>query len=104
VDVVYVAGNVAGGSGKATFAGRRAVGDNSKSLFAQLGAPAPGLIDPHGAELHLIPRDHGPAIPGQIPGQIHTFEGGCTPESSFGLGNGPNTCADIQFSVHQAQP
>ncbi len=100
VDVIYVAGNVAGGSGKATFSGRRAAGDNSKSLFAQFSAPAPGLIDPHVAEMHLIPRDHGPAIPGQIPSQIQTFEGGCTPGSSFGLGDGPNTCADIQFSVH----
>lgn len=104
VDVLYVGGNVAGGSGKATFSGRRVAGDNSKSLFAQLGAPAPGLTDPHGAELHLLPRNHGPAIPGQIPSQIQTFEGACTAASSFGLGDGPNTCADIQFSIHQAQP
>lgn len=100
VDVIYVAGNVAGGSGKATFSGRRATGDNSNSLFAQFVAPAPGLTDPHGAEMHLIVRDHGPAIPGQIPSQIHTFEGACTAASSFGLGSGPNVCADIQFSVH----
>ena len=100
VDVVFVAGHVLGGSGKATFSGRRAAGDNSKSLFAQFGAPAPGLTDPHGAELHLIVRDHGPKIPGQVPDQIQTFEGACTAASSFGLGNGPNTCADVQFSVH----
>ena len=101
VDVIYVAGHVVGGSGKATFSGRRATGDNSKSLFAQFGAPAPGLTDPLGAEMHLIVRDHGPAIPGQIPDQIHTFEGACTPASSFGLGDGGYECEDIQFSIHQ---
>jgi hypothetical protein len=100
VDVVYVAGNVVGGQGTSTFSGRRAAGDNSGSLFAALGAPAPGLIDPLAAELHLIVRDHGEAIPGQIPAQIHTFEGACTPDSSFGLGTGPNACLDVQFSVH----
>jgi hypothetical protein len=101
VDVIYVAGNVVGGSGRATFSGRRATADNSKSLFAQFSAPAPGLTDPYGAEMHLIVRDHGPKIPGMVPGEIHTFEGACTPESSFGLGGGPNTCTDVQFSVHE---
>lgn len=100
VDVLYVGGNVVGGSGKATFAGRRNVGDNSNSLFDMLGVASPGLVDPHGSELHLIVRDHGEAIPGQIPAQIHTFEGACTADSSFGLGDGPNVCADVQFSVH----
>ena len=102
VDVVYVAGNVVGSSGQGTFSGRRAAGDNSKSLFAQLGAPDPGLIDPRVAEMHLIVRDHGPAIPGQIPSQLQTFEGACTAGSSFGLGSGANECADVQASVHES--
>ena len=100
VDLLAVSGHVVGGSGKATFSGRRSVGDNSGSLFVQFGAPAPGLIYPYGAELHLVLRDHGPAIPGQIPNQIMSYEGGCTPESSFGLGDGDYMCEDIQFSVH----
>lgn len=101
VDVVYVAGNIAGGDGTSTFAGHRNVGDNSTSLFGMLGVPAPGLIDPHVAEMHLIVRDHGPALPGQIPGQIQTFEGACTGASSFGLGSGDYECEDVQFSIHQ---
>jgi hypothetical protein len=100
VDVVYVAGHVVGGSGQATFSGHRNVGDNSGSLFAQLGAPAPGLVDPHGAEIHFIVRDHGPAVAGMIPAQIHTFQGGCDAASSFGLGNGTYPCEDVQFAVH----
>ncbi len=100
VDLMAVVGNIAGQSGKATFSGRRSVGDNSGSLFVQFGAPAPGLTDVYGAELHLVLRDHGPAIPGQIPHQIMSYEGGCTPGSSFGLGNGSYECEDIQFSVH----
>lgn len=100
VDVIYVAGHVVGGSGKATFSGRRAAGDNSKSVFADLGAPAPGLIDPLTAEMHLVVRTHGPKVPGQVSSQIHTFEGTCTPGSSFGLGDGGNECEDIQFAIH----
>jgi hypothetical protein len=100
VDVLYVAGNIAGGAGTSTFSGRRMAGDNSGSLFAALGAPAPGLVDPIGAEVHLIVRDHGPAVPGLVPAQIQSFEGGCTPASSFGLGTGTYACVDVQFSVH----
>ncbi len=100
VDVIYVAGNVVGSSGTATFSGRRAAGDNSKSLFTQLGADAPGLIDPRVAPMHLVVRDPGPAIPGQHPSQLQTFDAACTPASSFGLGSGANVCADVQFSIH----
>ena len=99
-DVLYVAGNIAGGPGTSTFSGLRAAGDNSVSLFAALGVPAPGLVDPLGAEVHLIVRDHGPKVPGLVPAQIHSFEGGCTPASSFDLGTGTYACMDIQFSIH----
>jgi len=100
VDVVYVAGNVVGDAGTSTFSGRRSAGDNSGSVFAAVGLPAPGLIDPFAAEVHLVVRDHGEAIPGQVPAQINTFEGACTVESSFRLGDGSYPCLDVQFSVH----
>lgn len=48
------------------------------------------------AEIHLVLRTHGPAIPGVIPEMRTTSEAGCTPESSFGFGDGPNECADLQ--------
>lgn len=100
VDVVYLAGRVANRRGRVRLLGRRSVQNKSGSLFAQLGVPSPGLSDPLGAEVHVVVRDHGPLIRGQVRRQLRSFEGGCTPESSFGLGDGPNDCADVQFAVH----
>lgn len=103
VDVVYLAGRVSNRRGRITLHGRRSVRNKSGSLFALLGAPAPGLVDPKGAELHVIVRDHGPPIRGQVRRQLRTFEGGCTPETSFDLGDGSYECADVQFAVHLAR-
>lgn len=108
VDVMYTAGTVIGGSGKATLAGHRAEGDNSGSLFGALGLPSPGLIDARTAEVHFVVRSHGPKIPGMVDDMIHTFNGGCqNPGPPFPdplppeLGApGPNTCMDVQFAVH----
>ncbi len=108
-DVMYAAGNVIGGSGKATFAAHRNADDNSGSIFAPLGVPAPGLVDPRRAEIHLLVHTHGPVVPEFMPDMIQTFNGGCQhpgppfpdplpPE--YGA-MGPNTCATIQFSIHR---
>ena len=102
VDVLFLGNRVVGRSGRATMFGFRRVGDISRSVFDALGAPAPGLVNPKGAEIHLIVRYHGPLIPGQVRAQLQTFEGGCTPESSLGLGDGPFPCFDPQFSIHVA--
>ena len=100
-DVLYTAGHVIGGSGHATFAGHRSVGDANGSLFALFGLPSPGLIDASTAEIHFVMRTHGLAIPALLPDMIHTFNGGCGGlDASFGA-PGPNTCTDIQFAVHQ---
>lgn len=48
-----------------------------------------GLLDSFEAEIHLVVRSHGPAIPGLEEEQITTFNGGCP----------PNECVDVQFSV-----
>jgi hypothetical protein len=42
--------------------------------------------------VHLVVRDHGPAKPGMIVEQIHTFDDFCNP-----------TCTDLQMSVHEAR-
>jgi hypothetical protein len=90
-DFLYAAGHVIGGSGQATFAGHRSVGDTEGSIFSGVG-----LLNPMGAEIQLIVRSHGPAIPGMTDEQISTFNGGCNPgEPNEGL------CEDVQFSVHQ---
>lgn len=70
-----------------------------RQLLSDLGAPDAGFTDAEAAELHLVVRDHGP-VTGN-PDQLTTFEGDCTPESSFGLGSGTFECVDAHFSVHQ---
>ncbi|MDR8392937.1 hypothetical protein NC796_17405 [Aliifodinibius sp. S!AR15-10] len=109
VDVVYSAGRVIGGSGKATFAGHRNKGDNSGSIFpAWLGLPSPGLRDAKKAEIHFIVHSHGLQIPELVSEMLHSFNAGCGPIFDPGLPpvpeelgtHGPNTCRDIQFAVH----
>lgn len=80
--VVYAAGHVIGGSGKATFSDSLAKGDASDALFG------PGLVNPTRADIHLVVRDHGLLTPQQRAEGIHNF-GPCNP------------CADIQFSPHE---
>jgi hypothetical protein len=86
-DVIYGAGHVVGGNGTANFAAHLNEGDTGGSLFPQ---PSPGLIDAETAEIHIVVRSHGPAIPGMIPEQIHTVGGGCL----------INVCEDLQFAIH----
>ena len=84
VDVLYAAGHIAGASGKGNFAGSLSEGDTSGSVFTEIG-----VQDARTAEVHLVLRDHGTAIPGEIPAQIGTFPGGCD----------TNVCSDLMFAI-----
>jgi hypothetical protein len=115
--VMYAAGNVVGGNGKANFGGRLNVGDTSGCLrdgvpvaleegLDELFFPCgDGLDDPMTAEIHLALHDHGPNIPGLTNEMLSTYDGGCAnmghpdeKEEREGL----NTCATIQVSPHMA--
>lgn len=86
--VLYAAGHVIGGSGVGNYGAHLSVGDTSGVL---LGA-GPGLTNPRGAEIHLVVRSHGPAIPRLVAEQISTFGAGCN-NVPPGTGTpGPNTC------------
>ena len=118
-DMVYGAGVVASGSGTATLAGRTIVGDVSRSVQAPTGLLSNGLLDPYGAEIHLVVHDHGPVIPEFMPDMIQSLAGGCTdpgipeqgaasPWNDYALSPmyggefgrlGPNACLSIQFSI-----
>jgi hypothetical protein len=82
--VEHVAGHVVGTTG--TFAGHLAVGDAADAITG------PGLLNPFGAEIHLIVRDHGVASPDIITDQFNN--------------DSPRfcnvACFDIQKSVHLA--
>lgn len=82
--LLYAAGHVVGEAGGATFAARLRVGDDTDAMWG------PGLIDPAGAEIHLVVRDHGEKRPGDTDDAIRSF-GACNPE-----------CNDIQFTMHVA--
>ena len=81
---LYVTGQLVRGDGKATFGGSLAVGDTNGALFG------PGLLEPQKAEVHIVVRTHGQAIPGMVDEQLGSFNGGCP----------PNTCANVQAAQH----
>jgi hypothetical protein len=100
--VMYATGHVIGGSGHGNYGSYRSVGDTSGDVFG-----GPGLLNPLGAEIHMVLRTHGPTIPGLVNEQINTFNGGCQPPEWWDGPTpphwgapGPNECVDLQFAVH----
>ena len=90
VDVLYATGLIAGANGKGKFKASLREGDDSGSINDIFGLPpANGLHHARTAEVHLVVRDHGVGIPGEIPAQIGTYLGGCD----------TNECDDIMFSI-----
>lgn len=77
VDALYAAGHVVGNSGKGNFSGSLKESDTSGSINDLFALPAYGLQDARTAEVHLVLRDHGPKIPGQVNDQINFYPGGC---------------------------
>jgi hypothetical protein len=96
------AAGVANGGGNLNLRGRLGQGDpNPQGAQVLFG---PGLTDTRSTEIHIVVRDHGPASndPTTLDAQLTSFEGNCTPESSFGTGTGDFGCLDPQASVHLA--
>lgn len=85
--VLYAAGQIAGDDGTANFGSFRATSDTTDALFG------PGVLNTRRAEIHLVVRSHGPASPDPaiLAAQVGSFDGGCP----------PNTCEDVQATVHQ---
>ena len=82
-------GHVVGSSGRASFGARLKLGE----VLDGGGVPSFNTFDDVlGSEMHLVVRNHGPAIPGRVNEQFSEFNGGCP----------PNTCANFQASVHPA--
>jgi hypothetical protein len=87
LSVLYAAGNIVDEDGEADFGAYLQEGDTDGAIMGlELG-----LLDAAAADVHLVVRDHGPAKPGMIVEQIHTFDDFCNP-----------TCTDLQMSVHEA--
>jgi hypothetical protein len=84
--LLWGAGNVAEDSGTGGFGAHLRVGNPPGEV--RFG---PGLLDPWGAEIHVVVRSHGAPIPGQVHEQLTAFIGGCD----------VNICANLQFAVHE---
>lgn len=99
----YAAGHVVGASGSHGVGSNLSEGDTTNCTIEALGEGflCAGLIDAQKADVHLDVRTHGPKLTAFMPGQIKSFAVACTPETSLGLGDGPNTCLDMQFAAHE---
>ena len=85
-------GRVIGPDGAAVYGAFRGIGDLSGAR-PNFGT-GNGLVKPTSAEIHLVARTHGPANlmdPTVLEQQLTMFFGGCP----------PNTCTNIQMSIHQ---
>ncbi len=93
--VLYADGKVIRSGRPISFSGRLMVNDTRGALFG------PGLTNPKGADIHFVVHSHGKIIKGLTREMTHTFGGGCN-NAPEGTGTpGPNTCVDLQFSVHE---
>jgi hypothetical protein len=83
--VIFGNGQVAGGSGKATFTARMNTGDG---ITSPVHGPPPfghALYEAgDNNEFHVVIRSHGPKIAGEVGEQIHTWGGGCEPDKQVG--------------------
>ena len=93
VAVLYAAGHVIDEDGTAEFGGYLQVGDSTGALPVGTMVTDTNLEDALSSTVYLVVRDHGPAKPGLVNQQIHTF-GVCNPE-------GEEHCTDLQISEHQ---
>jgi hypothetical protein len=107
VDVLYAAGHVVDDSGVGNFSGRLNVDDDSKSINDLFGLPPAGGLqsgNTYSAEVHLVLRSHGPAIPGEVNEQISGYLGGCSDPFAIApfteIPDEVGECGDIEFAIH----
>ncbi|GJM28004.1 MAG: hypothetical protein DHS20C17_06390 [Cyclobacteriaceae bacterium] len=105
--MLYASGSVSKKNGESVFVAYLKEGQLTEGVNGKLlGQPERVLAEGNAghAQVNLVVRSHGPAIPGQIMEQIGSHGGGCVtdfpPFSQIPVNEGE--CADIQASVHIA--
>ena len=86
--IVFGTGQVVPSSGRGDFGIHLPVGDTDRLIIG--GSLRTGLTNALGAEIHVILRHHGDALPDALEAQITTPAGACD----------VNTCADLQGGAH----
>lgn len=112
VEVMYAGGHVVGNNGKGNFSAHLNAGDDSpESMNTSFGFPSVGGLrvgNTFDAEVHIVLRTHGPAVPGLINEQIGSYAGGCdTPFLIPPFTAYPDEigqCADIAAAVFAPAP
>jgi hypothetical protein len=100
-DVLFATGNVVDADGSVALIAHLRVGEITESLNSAFGQEPRGLLNPLGAEVHLVTRAHGPLVLETAAEALNSFGGGCTtnlapPE----IGGGEGECVDRAFAVH----
>jgi hypothetical protein len=94
IGVFYAAGHYVGAHGVGGFGASLREGDTTYCVpvgdgpFSALCNP---LVDADTADVHMVVRDHGPMIPGQIIAQTSSFTGGCSAYA----------CANVQAAIFE---
>jgi len=104
VEVLYAAGHVVGGSGTGKFSGHLNENDASESINYLFPIDSNGgLHDAETAEVHLVLRSHGPAIPGMVNEQIGSYLGGCSTffDAFTEIPDDVGECGDFEAAIHQ---
>jgi len=107
VEFMYATGRLIRQNGIGTFYARLKAGDDSGSINALFGLPSAGGLqkgNTFNAQIDLLLRSHGPAIPGMIYEQVSGYAGGCTNPFEIPpfteIPDEEGECAEIEFSVH----
>ncbi len=103
-------GRIVGSHGNLNLAASLDEGDELTGFPAEYGIPTVDVLtDARHAEIHLVLRSHGPAIPDLTNEMLHTFNGGCVyqgpidgTEPAYGT-EGPNNCEDLYFAVFPSE-
>jgi len=104
VEVLYATGHVVGNSGIGNFSAHINENDDTGSVNALFGLPLfGGLNDAETAEVHMVLRSHGPAVPGLVNEQIGGYLGGCTTffPPFTEIPDEVGECGDFEASIHQ---
>jgi hypothetical protein len=95
-------GNVADANGHVEIIAHLSVGEMRESRNAGFDKEPTGLLNPLGAEAHLVVRTHGPLVAEHAAEALNSFGGGCTtslapPER----GGGEGECVNLAFAIHR---